>query len=115
MDKKNYKIRSFNKNTAQIEISVEDYHSLILIDLPLDENNNVPTGEYLENYINGFIPYGWFERTTKLKNPINNAQTIEDMVEPLPPIELQGLDELLDFTDAEISGVDALPKIESKI
>ena len=79
-----YKIRSFDESMAQITISVEGYHSLISIDLPLDDNNNVLTGNDLHSYINGFIPYSWIERTNKLKNPILNAKLIRDMVEPLP-------------------------------
>jgi hypothetical protein len=89
MTDKIYKIRSFDESTAQILISVENYHSLICIDLPLDENNNVPTGEDLHRYINGFVPYSWIERSNKLKNPIVNAQSIKDLVEPLPTPEAQ--------------------------
>ena len=79
-----YKIREFNEKLGQIIITVEGYHSPIAIDLPLDENNNVPIGNDLHLYINGLIPYSWIERTNKLKNPIPNAQIIKDMVEPLP-------------------------------
>lgn len=95
MTDKIYKIRNFDESTGQIAISVEDYHSLIVVDLPLDENNNVPTGEDLHRYINGFVPYSWIERLEKLKNPIANAQTIKDLVEPLPvedPLESNIID-----------------------
>jgi len=84
MTDKIYKIRRFDESTGQIVISVEGYHSLIAIDLSLDENNNVPTGEDLHRYINGFVPYSWIERTEKLKNPIANAQSIKDLLEPFP-------------------------------
>ena len=52
--------------------------------MPLDENNNIPTGEDLHRYINGFVPYSWIERTEKLKNGVTNKQSILDLVEPLP-------------------------------
>jgi hypothetical protein len=83
MINKIYKIRNFDDSTAQIVISIEGYHSLITVDLPLDENNNIPTGEDLHRYINGFVPYSWLERKEKLKNPIANAQSIKDLIEPL--------------------------------
>ena len=95
MTDKMYKIRSFDESTAQILISVENYHSLICVDLPLDENNNVPTGEDLHCYINGFVPYSWIEKSNKLKNPITNAQLIKDLLEPLPvetPLESTVID-----------------------
>jgi hypothetical protein len=84
MTDKIYKIRRFHEDMAQIVISVEGYHSLIAIDLSLDENNNVPTGEDLHRYINGFVPYSWIERTEKLKNGIANKQSILDLLEPFP-------------------------------
>jgi hypothetical protein len=90
MTDKIYKIRNFDESTGQILISVENYHSLICVDLPLDENNNIPTGEDLHRYINGFVPHSWIERSNKLKNPIANAQSIKDLLEPLPveaPVE----------------------------
>ena len=103
-----YKIRSFDEKLGQILISVEGYHSLISIDLPLDENNNVPIGNDLHLYINGLIPYSWIERTNKLKNPIPNAQIIKDMVEPLP---IEPIIENENITQQIINGVDSLPSI----
>jgi hypothetical protein len=79
-----YKIRKFCEFSASILIEIEGYHSLIAIDLPLDENNNVPVGEELNKYINGFIPYFYIERAKKLKNkPVKNADIIKKMIEPL--------------------------------
>jgi hypothetical protein len=97
-----YKIRSFDESTGQIIISVEGYHSLIAIDLSLDENNNVPTGEDLHRYINGFVPYSWIERTEKLKNGIANKQSILDLVEPLPTSEAQPEPEIIKPTIEDI-------------
>jgi len=98
MTDKIYKIRRFDESLGQILISVEGYHSLIVIDLSLDENNNVPTGEDLHRYINGFVPYSWIERSEKLKNPIANAQLIKDLVEPLPTLEAQPEPEIIKST-----------------
>lgn len=84
MTDKIYKIREFHESTGQIVISVDKYHSPIAIDLPLDENNNLPTGLDLHTYINGLVPYGWLERVEKLKKPIANADEIRALVEPWP-------------------------------
>lgn len=86
MQNKIYKIRNFDENTGQIIITVENYHSPIAIDLPLDNNNNVPIGDELHLYINGLIPYGWIERQEKLKNPIKNAEAIKLLIEPFEEI-----------------------------
>lgn len=88
MTSKIYKIREFNESTGQVVISVEGYPGLIAVDLPIDENNNVPTDQDLHIYVNGFVPYGWIERKEKLKNPINNAEKIRALVEPLPSPEV---------------------------
>ena len=97
-----YKIRSFDENIAQITISVEGYHSLISVDLPIDENNNVPVGQDLHLYINGTVPHAWIERKEKLKNPITNAQAIRDLVEPLPTPEAQPEPEIIKPTVEDI-------------
>ena len=102
MTNKIYKIRKFDESLGQIVISVEGYNSLIAIDLSLDENNNVPTGEDLHLYINGFVPYSWIERKEKLKNPIVNAQLIKDLVEPLPTPEAQPEPEIIKPTVEDI-------------
>ena len=83
MENKIYKIVSFDENLGQIVISVEGYNSLISIDLPLDDFNNVPIGNDLHLYINGFIPFNWIERNKKLKNPILNAEEIKKLIEPI--------------------------------
>ena len=102
MSDKIYKIREFHESTGQVVISVEGYHSLITVDLPIDENNNVPVGQDLHLYINGLVPYGWIERKEKLKNPIANAQLIKDLVEPLPTSEAQPEPEIIKPTIEDI-------------
>jgi hypothetical protein len=102
MSDKIYKIREFHESTGQILISVEGYHSLISVELPIDENNNVPTGQDLHLYINGLVPYSWIERKEKLKNPIANAQLIKDLVEPLPTPEAQPEPEIIKPTIEDI-------------
>ena len=108
MNNKIYKIRSFDEINAQIMITVEGYHSPISIDLPLDDNNNVPTGDDLHLYINGLIPYSWIERSEKLKNPIPNAKIIQDMVESLPPKPIIQNQNIIQPT---IYGADSLPTV----
>lgn len=102
MTDKIYKIREFNEFTGQILITADGYPYEIVIDLPLDENNNVPIGEDLHRYINGFVPYSWIERTEKLKNSIANAQLIKDLVEPLPV----SVDDLIDLAEPTIREID---------
>jgi hypothetical protein len=91
----NYKIVEFNEITAQITIQVEGF-PLFVVDLPIDENNNVPVGEELKAYLKGFIPTWHVERQEKLSNGIANAQEIRNLVTPLPPVEesLPSLEEL---------------------
>jgi hypothetical protein len=103
MTDKIYKIRRFDESTGQIIISVEGYHSLIAIDLSLDENNNVPTGEDLHRYINGFVPYSWIERSEKLKNGITNKQSILDLLEPLPEndVAINNTEDCVDCTPTQ--------------
>jgi len=82
-----YIIREFNEAIAQILISIEGLPGDIAIDLPLDENNNVPTGEALDNYIEPFIPYEWLKRIEQCKRPISNAGEIRGLVVPYPEPE----------------------------
>jgi hypothetical protein len=103
-----YKIREFNEQTGQITITVDNYHSPILIDLPLDDENNVLSGNELDQYVNGFIPHAYIARKEKLKNGIKNADKIKSLVIPLPPlpkIEEQPI------TQPIIYGADSLPTI----
>jgi hypothetical protein len=102
MTSKIYKIREFNESTGQVVISVEGYPGLMAIDLPIDENNNVPTDQDLHAYVNGFVPHGWLERKEKLKNPINNAEKIRALVEPLPTPEAQPEPEIIKPTIEDI-------------
>ena len=79
-----YKIVDFNETTGQIIIQVEGF-PLFSVDLPLDENNNVPVGEKLNAYLKGFLPVWHVERQNKLATGIPNASEIHALVQPIPP------------------------------
>lgn len=103
-----YTIRQFIEETGQIVISVDKYEGAIAIDLPLDENNNVPTDQDLDLYVQGFIPKAHIERIEKLKAGIPNAAKIKALVEPWPePI----IENTPDIINPEIKGVDSLPTV----
>ena len=78
-----YKIVEFNESTGQIIIQVDGV-PLFSVDLPLDENNNVPVGEELKLYLKGFIPTWHIERQNKLAAGIPNAAEIHALVQPIP-------------------------------
>jgi hypothetical protein len=82
----NYIIRSFDENFAQIEVEVEGFDSPFAIDLPIDDDGNLPTGSVLDSYIRGFIPMFILERKAKIAEGITNATDISSLVvtPPLP-------------------------------
>lgn len=79
-----YKIRGFDKLTAQIFVQYEDLQP-ICIDLPLKEGNRLPLGEELDTHIKNFLPVWHFDRINQLKSGINESDVaaIESLVEPL--------------------------------
>lgn len=78
-----YKIIAFNEATAQITIRVGEL-APTTVDLPIDEQGNLPTGELLTQYLAGFIPTWYFERQEKLAAGIANADAIAALVQPEP-------------------------------
>jgi hypothetical protein len=78
-----YRITRFIEDTAQVEVV---YNNLppFMIDLPVDENGNVPFGDALDNYIKGTLPIWHFDRLAKLANGVTNAALIRSIVQPLP-------------------------------
>jgi hypothetical protein len=81
-----YKIVEFNEATGQITIHVEGF-PLFVVDLPIDENRNLPVGEELKAYLKGFIPTWHVERQEKLSGGIANAEEIRNLVTPLPQVK----------------------------
>lgn len=77
----NYKIIDFDEATAQITIRVANF-APILVDLPIDDEGNLPTGDALAQYLSGFIPTWHFERQERLANGISNSSAIAQLVEP---------------------------------
>jgi hypothetical protein len=82
----NYKIIAFDQATAQITIRVENLQPTV-IDLPIDEEGNLPTGPLLDQYLRGFIPTWYFDRQQKLAAGVANADAIAALVEPEAPIQ----------------------------
>ena len=78
-----YTIRIFDESTAQVIVEYKDC-APIGIDLPIDENGNVPEGDELDKLIRGFIPVWHFERLEKIKAGIKNASAVHVKVVPYP-------------------------------
>lgn len=78
-----YQIIEFIESTGQVILHVDGFPSFA-VDLPIDENGNVPTGDELNQYLNGFIPVWQIERNQKLISGITNASEIHKLVTPLP-------------------------------
>jgi hypothetical protein len=78
-----YKIIAFDKSNAQLVIRVGDLAPMA-IDLPVDDQGQMPSGQELENYLQGFIPTWHFERKAKISNGLKNADEIAALVEPEP-------------------------------
>lgn len=78
-----YKIIAFDEAAAQVTIRVADLTPMA-VDLPIDDEGNLPTGEALTQYLSGFIPTWHFERQQRLANGVSNASAIAALVEPEP-------------------------------
>lgn len=81
-----YKITNFDQDNGQITLYVEGI-APIAIDLPIDDEGNVPTGEALTEYLGGFIPTWHFDRKKRLAQGIRNGSEIAALVEPEPITE----------------------------
>lgn len=91
-----YKIKQFDQSTGQIVVEFLLIDGVeIAIDLPIDENRCVPTGDALDTYIKGFLPYGAVQRKQALAGGIANASELMALFEPpSPPVDenLAGLE-----------------------
>lgn len=89
-----YKIVHVDPINAQIVVEfllIDGYR--VAIDLPIDDNGEVPTGNNLDNYVKGFLPYYLVERKVKLSSGITNIDQLMQYVEPssAPDANLDGL------------------------
>ena len=75
-----YKITEFNSQTAQIVVEFIPLSVSFSIDLPVDQNASVPTGQELDLYIKGFLPYYLVQRQQTLVNGVSNASEIAALV-----------------------------------
>jgi hypothetical protein len=81
-----YKIIAFDESAAQITIRVADLAPMV-VDLPIDDEGNLPTGDALTQHLSGFIPTWHLERQARLANGVSNASVIASLVEPEPVVE----------------------------
>lgn len=81
-----YKIINFDEATAQVTLRVGEFPPFV-VDLPIDDEGNLPTGEALTQYLSGFIPTWHFERKQRLENGISNASAIASLVQVEEPTE----------------------------
>lgn len=77
-----YKIIDINTARASICVKPEGFDPF-WVDLPIDENGNVPDGADLELYIRGFLPIGEIQREQQLNKGVKGMDAIQ--VTPLPP------------------------------
>jgi hypothetical protein len=83
MEEKLYKIIAADQSAATITVWYSNDFAPVVIELPIDSDNAVPTGEQLDTYIKGFIPIAYLERLNKIKtNSISNFDSILTLVEP---------------------------------
>lgn len=86
---KPYKIRAFDKTTAQV---IVEYETLapFAIDLMLKDDGSLPTGDELDAHIRNFLPTWHFERLEKISSGLKESDinAIEALVEPVPVVPL---------------------------
>ena len=70
-----YKIKEFDESWGQIVVEYEGGYS-VAIDLPIDDNQLLPVGAELEDYIISAAPADLIARANNIKNGVTNAQDI---------------------------------------
>jgi hypothetical protein len=83
-----YKIRSFDATAGSVVISVHNDAAETIgglnVDLPRDDAGLYLVGTPLNDYIMGFIPADWYQRSEEVKAGVANASAITALVEALP-------------------------------
>lgn len=74
-----YKIVRFDETNGQLTLKYRDMYTVV--DLPIDINGNVPSGDALRDYLRGFVPTWHYDRLELFANGINNADEIRNLVE----------------------------------
>lgn len=82
-----YKVIDFNESTGQLTIEYAKGMSPVVVDVPL-VNDLFITGEELENYIKGFIPFEYLDRQAKINAGVSNAQELKSLIETNNAVEL---------------------------
>jgi hypothetical protein len=80
-----YIIRHFNQEMGQLTVEYAG-EWVYAVDLPI-ENNAFPVGEKLEEVIQNMAPVWQQERKTLLSQAPLNADIIQALVQPYPPVE----------------------------
>ena len=80
-----YEILSYNRNTCSIAVkfTTENFSDGLIynVDIPLDENNKLITGDTLDKFIMSFAPHGQINRIIKCAS-VENHNEIEALVTP---------------------------------
>lgn len=83
----NYKVLEFNESTGQLIIEYAVGMSPIAVDVPI-KNGLYITGEELDSYVQGFIPFEYLERHTQLNAGVPNAAELKSLVDTQTNVEL---------------------------
>lgn len=78
-----YKIIKLDKDNAQITVEYNNKVA-VAIDLPIDDNNNIPEGQDLVEYINYMAPRQALSRISELQKLSNNIDNLEALLVPMP-------------------------------
>lgn len=85
----NYQITSFDEDLGSIEVlykNGEEYLATYNVDIPLTDSGLYITGQELHSYLMALFPTSVMLRIEKLEAGIPNADQIEALVVPLPPV-----------------------------
>lgn len=74
-----YTIIDFDQTTAQVILRIDDgtKYADTAVDLPIDENNRIPEGEELHNYLQAYVPDVYDARLKQIEaNGIANPEAV---------------------------------------
>ena len=91
-----YKVRQFNTDIGSILVSVHDNSNAevgrIVVDVPIDENNQYIVGDDLAAHIQTYIPEEHYTRIATTKAGISNASAITALIEADVVVEADAKD-----------------------
>jgi hypothetical protein len=107
-----YIIRDFNKSTGQISVEYDGKWTYA-VDLPV-ENGAFPIGDRLEEIIQGVAPNWLVEREASLASTPANADVIQALVQPLPEVVVEPMQNTLSETALE-SDIEFIKEVVNEI